>query len=281
MTATVPAGVGSEREPESQPSSAGSAEREAVLQSANIGQLAEALSKAQGEIKAPSKERTAKIEGGKASYSYKYADLSDVIEAYRVALSKNALALTHGTLQRDGHLVLMTKLLHKSGEWLASEYPLQVYARPQEMGSALTYARRYMVSALLGIAAEEDDDGKRAQDAQPRQREEDPAEIDADSAAIVDAAQELEQHTGKEWRQIVRAESEFKGKEGDQLWFEDPTQKGYRLAPSEDGKPTPKVERTIKPSTKWKTGVRRKLEDELKKRNDALSPQITDADVPF
>jgi hypothetical protein len=260
----------------SQPFSAGGA----GMQSPTIGKLAAALAKAQGEIKAPKKGNTAKIPGkeGKQGFEYSYADLADVIESYRPSLSKAEIAIVQPIIQRDGHLVLVTRLIHSSGEWIASEYPLTMYQKPQEQGSALTYARRYAVSALLGIAAEDDDDGKRAQDAEPYKKAE-PDElmpVDEDSAAIIDVAQELEQHTGKPWGDIVRARSEFSSKEGDALWFEDPSQKGYRL-PSGDGA---KVERTTKPSAKWKGGVRRKLEDDLRAKVAELQP-ITDADVPF
>jgi len=146
-------------------------------QSASIGRLALALSKAQGEMKAPGKDRTAKIPGkdGKGGYEYRYADLADVIEACRPALSKNGLAVVQPMSQRDGHIVLITRLLHESGEWIDSELPMGVYQRPQEQGSAITYARRYALSSLLGIAAEDDDDGKQAQDAQPAKRSETPA----------------------------------------------------------------------------------------------------------
>jgi hypothetical protein len=53
--------------------------------------------------------------------------------------------------------------LHTSGQWIASEHPLPLSGRPQEIGSALTYARRYSLSALIGIAADEDDDANAAQ----------------------------------------------------------------------------------------------------------------------
>jgi len=59
--------------------------------------------------------------------------------------------------------VLHTRLLHTSGQWIASEHPLPMSGRPQEIGSALTYARRYSLSALIGIAADEDDDANAAE----------------------------------------------------------------------------------------------------------------------
>ena len=147
--------------PESQPAVPG------LLQSQTIGKLAAALSKAQDTMEAPGKGREAKIESQKGRYSYKYADLADIIDCYRKPLSSNGLALTQPIVLRGSQMVLLTVLVHESGEWIASEYPLRMYERPQEQGSAITYARRYAVSSLLGIAAEDDDDGKRAQDAEP------------------------------------------------------------------------------------------------------------------
>lgn len=130
-----------------------------MAQSEQIGELAKALAAAHAAIKPPSKGKTAKL----GTYSYKYADLADVIESYREPLSKNGLAISQTMGLDDGTMVLATLLLHSSGQWLRSEYPIAAYAKPQEQGSAITYARRYAVTALLGIAAEDDDDGAAAQ----------------------------------------------------------------------------------------------------------------------
>ena len=142
------------------------------MQSESIGNLAKALAAAQLGMKPPKKARVAQIKSEKGSYSYHYADLSDVIESVREPLSTNGLAWMQPMFQRDGHLVLRTVLMHETGEWMASEYPLTSYARPQEQGSAITYARRYALTSMLGIAAEEDDDGAAAQEAQPVKRAE-------------------------------------------------------------------------------------------------------------
>ena len=141
------------------------------MHSEQIGNLAKALAAAQAQIKPPKKGRTAKIKSDKGQYEYHYADLADVIECYREPLAANGLALAQSMKPQDGHLILVTVLMHQSGEWLDSEYPIAAYARPQEQGSAITYARRYAVTALLGIAAEDDDDGAAAQDATPVKRE--------------------------------------------------------------------------------------------------------------
>lgn len=138
------------------------------MQSEQIGELAAALALAQGEILAPKKGRTAQIKSDKGNYQYSYADLSDVIECYRKPLSANGLSVTQTMRIDGGHLILVTTLIHKSGQWKDSEYPLQAYNRPQEQGSAITYARRYAVTALLGIAAEDDDDGNAAENGASR-----------------------------------------------------------------------------------------------------------------
>lgn len=125
--------------------------------------LAEALALAQGEFPAIEKERTAQIKSDKASYSYSYADLADILAAVRKPLSSHGLSVVQPITWAGGAPWLITRLLHSSGEWLESSYRLDTYERPQEMGSGITYARRYALTALLGIAAEEDDDGAAAQ----------------------------------------------------------------------------------------------------------------------
>jgi hypothetical protein len=236
------------------------------MQSEQIGELAAALAKAQAEIKAPKKGRTAKVPtkaGG--SYSYNYADLADVIECYRPALTKHGLALTQPIRIQDGHMVLVTKLLHASGQWIASEYPLQNYDRPQEQGSAITYARRYAATSLLGIAAEDDDDGARAQDAEPRRREERRPEpeaepdrpLEGDDAAIVFVAAELAQIRGAlDPADVIEEYSKFKGRDGKTQSFREPS----RVR-----------------SEKWKKGVRQRMEADLHKAQAIREPGVDEA----
>lgn len=124
-----------------------------------IGRLAAALSKAQAEYQPLKKSKTAKIKmksGGE--YSYKYADLADMLECTRAALGKNGLAIT----QLINGSILETKLIHESGESLESTADLPTGISAQEYGSAITYLRRYTLGPMLGIASEEDDDGAQA-----------------------------------------------------------------------------------------------------------------------
>ncbi|HYE92378.1 MAG TPA: ERF family protein, partial [Terriglobales bacterium] len=153
---------------------AGHDEREGVMSEngSNLGLLAEALSKAQAAFPKVVKDRTAKVplkSGGE--YSYRYADLASLIDAVRKPLADNGLAFTQLTdVTPEGHVVLVSELIHTSGATRTGRYPLASHDRPQEMGSEITYARRYTLSALLGVASEDDDDGTAAQTGQPRQR---------------------------------------------------------------------------------------------------------------
>jgi len=116
--------------------------------SEQISELAAALAAAQGMMENAVMNRT------NPHFKSRYADLAAIINAARKPLSTNGLAF----VQTIGEGVLHTRLLHTSGQWIASEHPLPMSGKPQEIGSALTYARRYSLSALIGIAADEDDD---------------------------------------------------------------------------------------------------------------------------
>lgn len=127
------------------------------MQSENTAELSAALAKAQADMKAATFNRV------NPHFKNKYADLSAVLDAIRKPLAANGLAMTQTTEIRDGGFVLVTTLRHSTGQWVASEYPLPSGAKPQELGSALTYARRYSLSALACIAADDDDDAEGAQ----------------------------------------------------------------------------------------------------------------------
>lgn len=131
-----------------------------MSQSETIDMLAAALCKAQSAMTAAVVNKT------NPHFKSKYADLASVIEAVRKPLTANGLSFTQ-TTQYGQEFYLLTTLLHTSGQWLRSEYPLPVNATPQQMGSALTYARRYSLSAIAGIAADEDDDGNAVQTKKP------------------------------------------------------------------------------------------------------------------
>lgn len=127
--------------------------------------LAEALAKAQGEIKAPLKKCKVDFVNTKGQrVCYSYADLADVIEAIRIPLSKNGLSILHQVSFNENGYGLTTTLLHATGEFVSTWYPLPdpTQLKPQEFGSSLTYARRYSVTLVTGVASDEDDDASEA-----------------------------------------------------------------------------------------------------------------------
>jgi hypothetical protein len=120
--------------------------------------LATALAKAQGEMK------NAVLNKTNPHFKSKFADLAAVRDATIPALTSNGLSIVQFTKIQDGALTLITRLMHDSGELIDGEYPLPpINTAPQQMGSALTYAKRYCWSAMCGIAADEDDDAEAAQ----------------------------------------------------------------------------------------------------------------------
>lgn len=122
-----------------------------------INELATALALAQAEMK------NAKLNKQNPHFKSRYADLAEIRDAVTPALTKNGLAIVQGIdTSDDGKLLVSTRLLHKSGQWIESRFPIS-YDKPQAMGSAITYGRRYTLSAICNIAADEDDDAEVAQ----------------------------------------------------------------------------------------------------------------------
>lgn len=115
-------------------------------------------------------------------FKSKYADLSSVREATMPALAKHGLGILQKPTLKDGRFVLVSRLIHKSGVVVDEcEYPLTVEGKPQQVGSEITYARRYTWAALCGISADEDDDANAAQEA-PRQ---DSGKVNAEQAKAI------------------------------------------------------------------------------------------------
>jgi hypothetical protein len=128
-----------------------------------LKELPLALASAQKAIKPPVKNKKVDFQPqGKPRVKYNYADLADVIEAIREPLAANGLSYSHTMGFQSDQYGMRTVLIHSSGERLSTWYPLPhpKDMRPQEFGSALTYARRYSISCLVGIASEDDDDGQ-------------------------------------------------------------------------------------------------------------------------
>jgi hypothetical protein len=132
--------------------------------SETIGAIAAALAKAQGELTNPEKSLTATVAvaaAGESTRSFRYASLASGLDIVRKCLGQHEIATIQTTaIDRDvGQIRLTTLLAHASGEWIASDWPvcpIEDIAVPKRMGAALTYARRYALFALVGIAGEDD-----------------------------------------------------------------------------------------------------------------------------
>lgn len=124
--------------------------------SLTIGKIAAALSKAQGQIKSAVKDSKNPF------FNSSYADLASVWETCRKPLSENGIAVIQRTIATDGlTIVLDTILAHESGEWISGTLTMKpIKNDPQGVGSCLTYARRYALSAIVGICPEDDDGNK-------------------------------------------------------------------------------------------------------------------------
>jgi len=163
-----------------------------MLSSEQIDKLAKALTVAAGELTDPHRGRTAKT----GSFSYKYASLPDILPAVRHTLSRHGLAI----LQECGESFCTTRLVHSSGQWIESLWPLEVdkgrLAGAQARGSAATYARRYSLLALLGMAADDDDDGAAASRKQPRPAQTPQRTVPAEQQTACDFNKELPERLG-------------------------------------------------------------------------------------
>lgn len=131
--------------------------------SENVGELAAALAKAQTELVNPEKSRTATIPGEwrREALSFRYAPLSSGLDIVRKTLGRHAIAVLQSTaIDPTTRLVLLTTTLaHGSGQWVSSDWPVCPSDQPlpqYRMGAALTYARRYALFSLVGIAGEDD-----------------------------------------------------------------------------------------------------------------------------
>lgn len=132
--------------------------------SESIGTIAAALAKAQAELTNPEKSLVATIRSPfprEGERTFRYAPLSSGLDIVRKGLGRHEIAIIQATaIDKDaGLLRLTTVLAHSSGEWISSEWPVcQItdIASAQRMGAALTYARRYALFTLVGIAGEDD-----------------------------------------------------------------------------------------------------------------------------
>src|SRR3954454_25388739 len=132
--------------------------------SETIGNIAGALAKAQTELINPEKALTATIRSPfprEGDRSFRYASLSSGLDIVRKCLGQHEIATVQTTaIDKEAGLIQLTTLLaHSSGEWMSSDWPVCAVsetAAPHRMGAALTYARRYALFTLVGIAGEDD-----------------------------------------------------------------------------------------------------------------------------
>jgi len=185
-----------------------------MTKSESIAQLAEALSKAQAEMEC------AKKDADNPFFKSKYADLSSVWAACRGPLTKNGLSVVQMPSAEGNHIIVHTLLMHSSGEWIASELAMTpTKSDPQGAGSAITYARRYALSAAVGIAPDDDDGNaasqkpvERTTKPEPIQRptsppvlSREPGEDDEDLTSTLEAA--IAQHFIDQGQQVNLAKS--------------------------------------------------------------------------
>lgn len=129
------------------------------MQSEAINELIAALAKAQGEMKPAAKDST------NPHFRSRYADLASVWDACRDALASNGLAVTQCVQNEGEKQVLVTTLGHSSGQWMKSFMTLPIQkAGAQELGSCISYCRRYSLASMVGVY-QDDDDGERAEQA--------------------------------------------------------------------------------------------------------------------
>lgn len=150
------------------------------------------------------------------AFKSKYADLADIVAAVLPALARQGLAwLTTPTMTEDG-FVLRYELRHEGGESITGSWPLPDPSKstPQQLGSAVTYAKRYTLSAVTGIAPDEDDDGNAASaKSAPRAQRQPAAEkLDAAIEAVGTArtAEDLDKIEGYATRLGINGVARFK-----------------------------------------------------------------------
>lgn len=128
-----------------------------------VGELAKALAKAQAELS------DAHEDGKNPHFRSRYATLRAVRATITPVLAKHGLAVVQMPLVANGEVGVATVLMHESGQWVRSELVLPMTKRdPQQAGSAITYARRYSLQAIVNIASDDDDDAEGAMGRGPR-----------------------------------------------------------------------------------------------------------------
>jgi hypothetical protein len=139
--------------------------------SESIAQIAKALSQVQAEIQNPANSAVNPF------FKSKYAPLPDVLKIIRPLAGKYGLAIIQNSYNEEDKVFINTLIIHESGEWIETD-PLVLKPEkntPQGVGSAITYGRRYAISAVFGISSEEDDDGNSNEKEKPKAKKDEPA----------------------------------------------------------------------------------------------------------
>lgn len=165
--------------------------------SESIAKIAEALAAFQSEVKDPRRD------GNNPHFKSKYVQIDGLLDAVRPVLSKHGLSIVQSTGGDGQDISVTTMILHTSGEWIETD-ALVLKAQqvtPQGAGSAVTYGRRYGLSAALGVAWDDDDDGNAASTPQRK-----PTAIDAKSEALHKIMADMKAYkvSGDDMREICK-----------------------------------------------------------------------------
>lgn len=178
-----------------------------MKRSTEIADLSKALTAFQKAVPPIPKDKTANI----GQYSYTYADLSTIWEKIRGVLSDNGLSVVQSPSSNAGEPTLTTMIAHSSGQWVEDTMGLKTTQEtPQGQGSAITYARRYALSAMLGLVADDDNDARDHKTISPIQKKK-----------LFDTAKRVLPELGEDPLSMVRFLSEVIGKHPSRLLEEE------------------------------------------------------------
>lgn len=175
--------------------------------SETIGELSKALTAFQKAAPIIKKDKTAKL----GTYSYKYADLASIWDKIRGNLADNELSVIQSPSSYQSEQTLTTLLAHSSGQWVEDTMSLKITQdTPQGQGSAITYARRYALSAMLGLVADDDNDAVDHKVLTPIQKKQ-----------LFDTAKNVLPELGEDPLAMVRFLSEIVGKHPSRILAEE------------------------------------------------------------
>jgi len=168
-----------------------------------ISNLAKALTAFQKSAPPIPKDKTAKL----GTYSYKYADLASIWDKIRGVLADNELAVVQSPSSYQTEQTLTTMVTHSSGEWISDTMSLKIVQdTPQGQGSAITYARRYALTAMLGLVADDDTDAQEHKLLTPIQKK-----------TLFDTARKVYPELGEDPISMIRFLNEVTGKHPSRL----------------------------------------------------------------